>query len=128
MPVQPSGSTALVTTSGQKIIKRALRLIGALGVGKTLSAAEEQDSLEALNGMIDQWNTEKLALYTGAEYTLVLTPGTQTYSVGEVSADLTANRPKRIEDGQAFLRISGFDYPLASLDSRPVGGDPQQEH
>ena len=50
-------------TAGEQI-NRALRLIGMLAEGETPSAATAQDSLMALNQMIDSWNTERLSVFS----------------------------------------------------------------
>jgi len=49
-------------TAGEQI-NRALRLLGVLAEGETSSASVSQDSLMALNQMIDSWNTERLAVF-----------------------------------------------------------------
>ncbi len=50
------------TTAGDQI-NRALRLLGVLAEGETSSAAVMQDSLTALNQMIESWNTERLLTF-----------------------------------------------------------------
>jgi len=51
------------TTAGDQI-NRALRLLGVLAEGETSSAAVMQDSLTALNQMIESWNTERLSVFS----------------------------------------------------------------
>ena len=48
-------------TAGEQI-NRALRLLGVLAEGETPTAAMSQDSLMALNQMIESWNTERLSV------------------------------------------------------------------
>jgi len=50
-------------TAGEQI-NRALRLLGVLAEGETTSASVSQDSLMALNQMIDSWNTERLSVFS----------------------------------------------------------------
>ena len=52
-----------MATTAYDQICGALRLIGQLAEGETPTAATAQDSLSALNQMIDSWNTERLAVY-----------------------------------------------------------------
>lgn len=92
-----------VRTSTQDIIKRALRLIGVLGVGEALPADQLKDSLEAFNDMVDSWNTETLIIYVLARNTFTLTSGTNPHEIGPGSAVINAPRPNRIEQGQAWL-------------------------
>jgi len=92
-----------VRTSTQGIIKRALRLIGALGAGEPLPADQLEDAREALNDMLDSWNTEKLIIWVLARNTFTLTPGTNPHEIGPGSTVLNAPRPNRIEQSQAWL-------------------------
>ena len=52
-----------MTTAGDQI-NGALRLIGQLAEGETPSAATAQDSLTALNQMIDSWSSERLSIFS----------------------------------------------------------------
>jgi hypothetical protein len=52
-----------VYTAGDQI-NRALRLLGVLAEGETTSASVSQDSLMAMNQMIDSWNTERLSVFS----------------------------------------------------------------
>lgn len=94
-----------VRTSTQDIVKRALRLIGALASGEPLPADQLKDGLEALNDLVDSWNTEKLIIYVLARNSFALTAGTNPHEIGPgVGAPgLDAPRPNRIEQGQAWL-------------------------
>jgi len=51
-----------IYTAGDQI-NRALRLLGVLAEGETTSASVSEDSLMALNQMIDSWNTERLSFF-----------------------------------------------------------------
>ncbi|NBX88222.1 MAG: hypothetical protein EBQ97_06865, partial [Bacteroidetes bacterium] len=51
------------TTAGDQI-NRALRLLGVLAEGETPSPSVSQDSLTALNQMIESWNTERLSVFS----------------------------------------------------------------
>lgn len=94
-----------VRTSTQDIVKRALRLIGVLASGEALPADQLKDGLEALNDMVDSWNTETLVIWVLARNTFTLTAGTNPHQIGPGVAPpgLDAPRPNRIEQGQAWL-------------------------
>lgn len=90
------------------IIRRALRLIGALASGETLSASEQADGLEALNAMLDSWRTSSLAVYSLRDEVLTLT-GAASYTIGTGGA-LNTTRPVKITS--AYERIGTTDYPV----------------
>jgi hypothetical protein len=96
--------------TGLDIIKRALRLVGALEGGETPSAEEAADALQVLNMMLGQWANERLLMYYTTEATFAVTANTGTYNIGS-GQTWDTTRPVRIE--QAFIRDSaGNDYPL----------------
>jgi len=91
-----------VRVSAQGIIKRAMRLLGAIASGEELAAHELADGVEALNHMLDSWNTESLTIYALVRNSLTLTAGQQSHTVGP-AGDLDIPRPQSIEQGQAFI-------------------------
>ena len=64
----------MATTAADQI-NGALRLIGMLAEAETPSAATAQDSLNALNQMIDSWNTERLSVFSTQDQVFTWTPG-----------------------------------------------------
>lgn len=90
------------------IIRRSLRLIGAIAAGETPAASEQADALEALNAMLDSWRTESLTVYALRDETLTLT-GAASYTIG-AGGNLNTTRPVRIES--AYERIGDTDYPV----------------
>jgi hypothetical protein len=90
------------------IIKRALRLIGAIAAGETPGASEQADGLETLNAMLDSWRTSSLAAYAMRDETLTLT-GAASYTIGP-AGNLNTVRPVRIE--AAYQRVDDTDYPV----------------
>lgn len=102
------------------VFKRALRLIGVLGQGETLNAAQQADCIYACNTMLDSWRNERLMVYQIAEvvHTLVASQGNYTIGPG---ADIDTTRPLKIE--QAWVRHLTFDYPInVSLDADAWAG------
>ena len=90
------------------IIKRSLRLIGALAAGETPTADEQADALEALNAMLDTWRTASLSVYALRDETLTLT-GVASYTIG-TGGNLNTTRPVHIES--AYERLNDTDYPI----------------
>ena len=87
-------------TAGEQI-NRALRLLGVLAEGETPSAATSQDSLMAMNQMIDSWNTERLSVFTTQDQVF-------NWPVGEISrtlgptGDFVGNRPVYFDDATYY--------------------------
>lgn len=91
-------------TTAYALIRRSLRLIGAIDPGETLDAAEGQDGLESLNGMLSTWRLEGLMAFDIARVVFAVTAGTQTYAIGPGGTWNTtptftgqATRPTKIE-------------------------------
>lgn len=97
------------------IIKASLKLIGALGQGETPSDADAADGLEALNTMLDSWQTKRLYVYQIKEENFSLTGSKGTYTIGS-GGDFNTTRPIKISD--AFIRENGVDYGLNIIEQR----------
>jgi hypothetical protein len=54
-------------TTASQIIRRALRLIGAIDASESLGANDAQDCLETLNAMLAEWHEAQIGL---ADYNL----------------------------------------------------------
>jgi len=87
-------------TAGDQI-NRALRLLGVLAEGETPSAATSQDSLTALNQMIDSWNTERLSVFNTQDQMYTWPAGQITRTLGP-SGDFTGNRPVLLDDATYY--------------------------
>ena len=87
-------------TAGDQI-NRALRLLGVLAEGETASAATANDSLVALNQMIDSWNTERLSVFATQDQVFNWTPGEIKRTLGP-SGDFVGNRPILLDDATYF--------------------------
>ena len=121
MPVIPVTPTYKIALSGGKIIKRALRVIGAIGTGDNPSASEQTDALEALNGMLDAWNTEDLTVPARTKTAKVLTPGTQSYTIGEAGV-IDVARPPQIVAGDAMVLDGSLEFPLTVFNGEQWAG------
>lgn len=60
----------------------ALRLIGVLAPGESLSPDAYTDALQVFSDMLDAWSTERLTIFSQARTVHPLVAGTQRYSVG----------------------------------------------
>lgn len=78
------------------IISSALRLDGILASGEVPNAAEAQDALVVLNDLVDQWNAERLMIFTISRQVFSLVSGQQTYTMG-LGGDFNVVRPAKIE-------------------------------
>jgi hypothetical protein len=110
-----AAASGLLSATASDIIRRSLRIIGAIAGGETPSSTEETDALQVLNAMLDSWNTESLAVYALRDETLTLT-GAASYTIGGGGA-LDTTRPVKIE--AAYERIGDSDYHVkpASADA-----------
>jgi len=104
-------------TTAYDIIHGALRKIGAIAVGETLSADDSTTGLEQLNALLDLWSTEHLAVFNNAEYVLQLQAGKASYTVG-TGADFDMPRPLRLSGAYTRLQPTGttVDYPCTEVD------------
>jgi len=94
-----------MTTSAGDQINGALRLIGMLAEGETPSAATSEDSLTALNQMIDSWNTERLSVFTTQDQIFTWPVSQATRTLGP-TGNFVGNRPILIDDSTYFKDTS----------------------
>lgn len=100
------------------IITRALRSLGAFGSGETPDSTTLGDGLEALNGMLESWRTEKLFVPSITRTTETLTASKDPHTIGS-GGDINTTRPVRIE--KASIIVTGTtdtEYPMRVLDYR----------
>ena len=89
-----------MTTAGDQI-NGALRLIGQLAEGETPSAATAQDSLTALNQMIDSWSSERLSIFSTQDQVFSWPPNINSRTLGP-TGDFVGNRPVLLDDSTYF--------------------------
>jgi len=96
----------MATYSAGDQINRALRLLGVLAEGETSSASVEQDSLMAMNQMIDSWNTERLSVFSTIDQIVNWPVGSINATLGPsgslVRLNGTAVRPILVDDATYF--------------------------
>ena len=87
-------------TAGDQI-NRALRLLGVLAEGETTSASVSQDSLLAMNQMIDSWNTERLSVFSTQDQMFTWPAGFINRTLGP-TGDFVGNRPILLDDATYY--------------------------
>jgi len=90
-----------MTTSAGDQINGALRLIGQLAEGETPSAATSQDSLTAMNQMLDSWSSERLSVFSTQDQVFTWTQGLISRTLGP-TGDFVGNRPVLLDDATYF--------------------------
>jgi hypothetical protein len=113
-------------TAGEQI-NRALRLIGMLAEGETPSAATAQDSLMALNQMIDSWNTERLSVFSTIDQIINWPVGSINETLGPtgslVRLNGTAVRPVLVDDSTYFKDPgTGVSYGVKLINQQQYNG------
>lgn len=103
--------------TARDLITRSLRLIHVLGSGEDPTADEANDSLTALNDMLDSMSVPGLYIYATKEDVVSWTAGQESRTIG-ASGDFNITRPTRIEDSTFFTSTAGEDYPLKIIRSR----------
>lgn len=89
-----------MATAGD-LINGALRLLGVLAEGETPSAETSADALNAMNQMIDSWNTERLSVYNTQDQTFLWPAGEIQRHLGP-TGEFVGNRPVLLEDSTYF--------------------------
>jgi len=91
----------MATYSAGDQINRALRLLGVLAEGETPSASVSQDSLMALNQMIDSWNTERLSTFVTQDQVFTWPAGYISRDLGP-TGDFVGLRPILMDDATYY--------------------------
>lgn len=100
-------------TTALNIIESALRNLGAIASGETLTAAEAVDALSVLNRMLDSWRNEALMTWTINDVSGAVAASVPSVTVG-TGGDINTPRPVDIDN--ARIRLNGVDYPLDVID------------
>lgn len=82
-------------------IKASLRLIGQLAEGEEPTPQAAQDALNALNQMLDSWNTERLSVFSTQDQVFTWPANEITRTLGP-SGDFVGNRPILVDDATYF--------------------------
>jgi hypothetical protein len=112
----------MATYSAGDQINRALRLLGVLAEGETSSASVMQDSLMAMNQMIDSWNTERLSVFSTQDQVFNWPPDLITRTLGP-TGDFVGNRPILVDDATYFRDAStNVSYGIKLINQQQYDG------
>jgi hypothetical protein len=109
------------TTAGD-IINGALRLIGMLAEGETPSPETSNDSLTAMNQMIDSWSAERLSIFSTQDQVFTWPANTISRTLGP-SGNFVGNRPVQLDDSTYFLDpTNGVSYGIKIINQQQYNG------
>lgn len=105
-----SGSVDFSVTRDD-IIKRALRLVGALAQGETPTTDQVSEAASALNGLVKAWQADGMPLWAIKTYALTLVAGTSVYRIG-VGQTVNTHKPLKVTQAWNHNTISKVDIPM----------------
>ena len=110
------------TASAGEIIKGSLRLIGMLAEGEEPSADTMQDSIMAMNQMIQSWDTERLAVFNTMDQVFIWPAYEMTRTIGP-SGNFVGDRPIEIDDATYFKDPqSGLSFGVKLINQQQYDG------
>ena len=110
-----------MATAGD-IINGSLRLLGVLAEGEVPSAETSQDALNAMNQMIDSWNTERLAVFSTQDQVFTWPASTISRTLGP-SGNFVGNRPILLDDATYYIDAStGVSYGIKMINQQQYDG------
>ena len=110
-----------MTTAGD-IINGSLRLLGVLAEGETPSAEISQDSLTAMNQMIDSWNTERLSVFATQDQIFTWPAGEIKRTLGP-TGDFVGNRPVLLDYSTYYIDPgTGVSYGIKFINQQQYDG------
>lgn len=108
-----SGTTSYSTTRDD-IIKRALRLVGALAQGETPTPDQVTEAATALNGLVKAWQADGMPLWAIKSYSVPLTATVASYRIG-VGQTVATPKPLKITQAYNHNTSSNVDIPMRVL-------------
>ena len=109
-------------TTAAEIIDGSLRLLGVLAEGETPSAAVMQDSIMAINQMIQSWDTERLSVFSTQDQVFTWPANTATRTLGP-TGNFVGNRPVLVDDSTYFRDPeSGVSFGIAMINQQQYNG------
>lgn len=110
-----------MTTAADEI-NGALRLIGQLAEGETPSPETSQDSLSAMNMMLDSWSTERLAVYATQDQVFTWPANTINRTLGPTGT-FVGNRPVQLDDATYYIDpTTGISYGIKIINQQQYDG------
>jgi hypothetical protein len=109
-------------TNAAEIIDGSLRLLGVLAEGETPSAAVMQDSIMAINQMIQSWDTERLSVFSTQDQVFTWPANVLSRTLGP-TGDFVGNRPIEIDDATYFKDpSSGLSFGVKLINQQQYDG------
>jgi hypothetical protein len=109
-------------TTAAEIIDGSLRLLGVLAEGETPSAAVMQDSIMAINQMIQSWDTERLSVFSTQDQVFTWPANVLSRTLGP-TGDFVGNRPIEIDDATYFKDpSSGLSFGVKLINQQQYDG------
>jgi hypothetical protein len=109
-------------TTAAEIIDGSLRLLGVLAEGETPSAAVMQDSIMAINQMIQSWDTERLSVFSTQDQVFTWPAYTMSRTIGP-TGDFVGNRPIEVDDATYFKDpSSGLSFGIKIINQQQYDG------
>ena len=110
-----------MATAGD-IINGSLRLLGVLAEGEVPSAETSQDALNAMNQMIESWNTERLSVFSTQDQVFLWPAGQISRTLGP-SGDFVGNRPILLDDSTYYKDPgTGVSYGIKQINQQQYDG------
>jgi hypothetical protein len=111
-----------MATTASDQINGALRLIGMLAEAETPSAATANDALNAMNQMIDSWNTERLSVFSTQDQVFTWTPNQIHRTLGP-TGNFVGNRPVLLDDSTYFKDpTNGISFGIKIINQQQYDG------
>lgn len=102
-----------VTVTAGVLVRRSMRLLGAIGTGETPTADEINDGLGSITDLLENLSLQNLAVYSSAVETFATIAGQALYTIGP-GGNWNTNRPIRIA-GDGICTFNGVDFPVSPM-------------
>jgi hypothetical protein len=110
------------SATASELIKGSLRLIGQLAEGEEPSAETMQDSIMAMNQMIQSWNTERLSVFSTQDQVFTWPPNIATRTIGP-TGNFVGNRPIEVDDATYFKDpATGLSFGIKLINQQQYDG------
>lgn len=93
------------------LIRRALKLLGVLAAGESLSAEDQADGVVELNQLLGSWANERLLVHGARRASYTLTPSLSPHTIG-ASGTFATTRPLRIDGAGIIMPGTNTELPL----------------
>jgi len=107
--------------SRNEVILDALQIIGAYGIGRTVSAEDLNFASNLLNKMVKAWATKGLHLFTKEEGVLYIAPNTSIYNLGVTGTRATKASDEIVTQLSAAAASSATTLSVDSTSGMVIG-------